>query len=82
MKNILALFVIVFLFTACGAGSGVQSISLPDVQEIAYKDILSCKKVADASGFSDCNIKHPSGLSVVIRLQTSKIPKAPEPEVK
>lgn len=69
MKNLI-LLVPFLVLAAC---AGVQSVSVPAVQEISYKDIIECKKVDEV--YSDCKIKDPkSGIAVVIRLQTAQIP--------
>ena len=72
--KVLMIFILGVFLGACAGGPSVQSISVPVVQEIAYKDIVSCKKV-DAS-FSDCLVKDPkTGLGLTVRIQTAKIPK-------
>ena len=78
MKNLFLAVVLAALTGCAGGGPSIQSIALPDIQEISYKDIVSCKKVpAPVVGFSDCRVKHKSGLAVTMRFQTSQIPEAP-----
>jgi len=73
MKKYFATMTVLMLLTACAGAPSIQTISIPVVQEIAYKDIISCKKVDDV--FSDCLIKDPKyGFAVTLRIQTAKIP--------
>ena len=77
-KGLAIVFFMGFLTMACASGTGIQSISAPAVQGIAYKDIVASKNLDDVPGFSDCQIKDPkSGITVVLRIQTSQIPQAP-----
>lgn len=76
MKSLIAVIVLVLL-SGC-AGISLQGGPGPEVREFAYKDIINCVVVPDAPGFSDCKIKvGDSGLTVVVRLQTSEIPAEP-----
>lgn len=78
MKNLIIMVTLVLL-TGCGAGGNspvqLQSVSLPVVTEIAYKDIVACKEAKGFPGYSNCKIKvGKSGMVVGVRIQTANIP--------
>lgn len=78
MKKLYAMiFAIIFFLAACTGGGGIaiESIALPEVTEIAYKDIVSCKEMEAQPGYSACRIKDPkSGLAITLKIRTSAIP--------
>ena len=64
------------LFLTSCSGVGVQSVTMPEVQSIEYKDIISCVKVKEAPEYSDCKVKvGDSGATITLRIQTKEIPK-------
>jgi len=74
-------FLLLAFLTGCTTGGGVsvESVTLPEVQSISYKDILECSVKEDEPGYSLCKVKDPkSGFGLTVKIQTSKIPTTPE----
>jgi len=77
MKKLLFAFLILLFSSACTGNGGVavESITLPEVQSISYKDIVECSVKEDEPGYSLCKVKDPkSGLGLTVKIQTSDIP--------
>ncbi len=78
-KLTLLILIVIFCFFQGCAGGGITNVTLPEVQTFEYKDIVSCTKLDEVPGFSDCRIKvGDSGLFITVRVQTSKIPADPD----